>query len=281
MFKKLSLLLVLILSLSVFLAGCGEKEEMADDKQEGLSGRLKLAGSTSVQPLAEELAMRFMELNPNVKIEIAGGGSGAGIESVAGNGVADIGMASRELKEEEKTNNQDIRAIVIAKDGLAVIVHPDNEVSELSTKQVKDIFTGEITNWKDVGGKDAGITVINREEGSGTRGAFQELVLGKEGNYTTKAAIQNSTGAVKEAVKADPNSIGYISMGSLSEDVVGVVIDGANPTTEAVKDGKYPISRPFNFIIKVEAQGLTKAFIDWVLENEGQSMVSEQGFISL
>lgn len=283
MFKKISIIgLILVFSISLIFVGCGQKDtkdqKTDGNNSEGLSGNLKLAGSTSVQPLAEELAMRFMDLNPNVKIDVAGGGSGAGVES-AGNGAADIGMASRNMKDEEKTNYPDLKPLVIANDGIVVIVHPENKIADLTKEQIKAIFKGEITNWEKLGEEKASITVINREEGSGTRGAFQEIVLGKE-EFTEKAAIQNSTGAVKEAIKSDKNAIGYISMGSLSNDVSGVKIDGVEPSVEEVKTGMYPIARPFNFIIKGEAQDLAKDFITWILSGEAQALIEEEGFIS-
>jgi phosphate transport system substrate-binding protein len=286
MFKKRGLIaLVLILALSL-VVGCNKQEnqeapqgKINEQEEATLSGNLKLAGSTSVQPLAEELAMRFMELNRDVRIDIAGGGSGAGIESAV-NGAADIGMASREVKDSEKAANPTLKPIIIAQDGIAVIVSNANSINGLSLEQVKDIFSGKITNWKDLGGKDANITVVNREEGSGTRGAFEEIVLG-DNKFTDKAAIQNSTGAVKTAVSADENAIGYISMGSMSDDVKGLKIGGIEPTTDNVKSNQYPIARPFNFLVSGEAEGLATAFIDWVMDNEAQKIIVENGFISV
>ena len=275
MFKKAGLIsLILLMSISLLVIGCGENQNA---QEEGLSGNLVLAGSTSVQPLAEELAMRFMELNRNVKIDVAGGGSGAGVESSA-NGAADIGMASREVKDEELAAHPDLKPIVIAQDGIIVIVNQANPVNELTLVQIKGIFTGEITNWQDVGGKNAAITVINREEGSGTRTAFNEIVLHGE-SFTDKAAIQNSTGAVKTAVNADENAIGYISMGSMSDQVKGLKVNGVEPTIDNAKNGDYPIARPFIFITKGEPDGLTKAFIDWVMSGEAQEIIQEEGFI--
>jgi len=279
MYKKLGLImLMLIVSLSLVLAGCGNKEPVSNTKE--LTGNIKLAGSTSVQPLAEELAMKFMELNRQIKIDVAGGGSGVGVESAA-NGSANIGMASREIKQSEKDANPTIKDIVIAKDGIAVIVNTKNAVNNLTIAQVQEIFSGKITNWKSVGGADTNITVVNREEGSGTRGAFEEIVLGKNSNFTEKAIIQSSTGAVKTAVVADVNAIGYISMGSMNSDVKGLQINGTDPTMENVVKATYPISRPFNFLVKGEPNEVTQAFINWILSAEGQNIVKEQGFIAV
>ncbi|NLT94129.1 MAG: phosphate ABC transporter substrate-binding protein [Clostridia bacterium] len=280
MFKKVSLIFLVLFFILSSTAGCSGQKEQVGQVNNGETkpkGNLKLAGSTSVQPLAEELAMRFMELNREVKIDVTGGGSGAGVESTI-NGAADIGMTSRELKESEKENNPGLKTVVIAQDGIAVIVNKNNIVDDLTLEQVKDIFSGKITNWKDLGGKDTAITVVNREEGSGTRGAFEEIVLGKE-KITEKAAVQNSTGAVKTAVSADPNAIGYISMGSMDDEVKSLKIGGIEPSIENAKSGFYPVTRPFIFLVNGEAEGLAKVFIDWVLDTEAQEMVQENGFI--
>lgn len=275
--KVLSLLVVSLLAVAL-VAGCGKSDQapagdVQQDGEEKLSGSINIAGSTSVQPLSEELGQIFMEANPDVKINVAGGGSGAGIKA-AQEGTADIGASSRELKDEEKDT---VHEITIAKDGIAVIVNPANEITGLTMEDVKKIFLGEVKNWKEVGGKDAPITVITREDGSGTRGAFEEIVLGGEPTFA-QAAVQNSTGAVKTAVAADPNAIGYASMGAVkdAQDVKAVNIEGVEATEENVKAGAYKISRPFLYLTKGEPQGVVKAFIDWVLSDEGQSIVAEE-----
>lgn len=262
--------------LAVVLTGCGQNAP-SEPGQEGLSGTVTLAGSTSVQPLAEELGHTFMETNKGVRVEVAGGGSGAGIKA-AQTKTADIGMASRELKAEETG----IKAIVIAIDGIAVIVNPQNAIADLSKAQVKDIFTGKITNWKEIGGPNAQIVVVNREEGSGTRGAFEEIVLGKDA-FINSAIIQNSTGGVREAVKQDVNAVGYISLGGLNATVKAVKVDGAVCSEENIKSQKYPIARPFNYLINETAAPtvVTQAFLDFVLSTEGQNVVKENGFIAL
>lgn len=275
-FTLVSILLVALLA----LAGCGKSADQDTDQTgtddpvaETLSGNIQLAGSTSVQPLAEELAAVFMEKNPDVKIDVQGGGSSAGVKAAA-EGVAQIGMASREIKEDEKSLG--LTATVIAKDGIAVIVNSGNSVSDLTIDQIKGIFTGEITNWEAVGGSSAPIVVINREEGSGTRDAFQEIVLGSEAQFTESAAIQNSTGAVRTAVSSDANAVGFISMGSMDESVKAAKVDGVDATEENVLSGSYKISRPFNFLFKGEPTELAKAFTDWILGSEGQEVVGEE-----
>lgn len=270
--KWLVLLLGALLVLGA-AAGCKRAQAPGAPGGEGeaLSGSIDVVGSTSVQPLSEELASAFREKHPQVSVNVAGGGSGAGIKA-AQEGTADIGVSSRELKPEEKGT---VKEFMIAKDGIAVVVHPQNPVKELTLDQVRKIFAGEITNWKDVGGKDAAINVFTREEGSGTRGAFEEIVM-KDRKISGKAVVQQSTGAVRTAVAGDPNGIGYISLGSVNESVKVLAVDGVKPGKETVLDGSYKISRPFLYLTKEEPTGLVKAFIDFVLSPEGQAIVGQE-----
>ncbi|MGE5509402.1 MAG: phosphate ABC transporter substrate-binding protein [Chitinophagales bacterium] len=235
-----------------------------------LSGKLVLAGSTSVQPLAEALAEEFMAKNPGVRVQVQGGGSSAGI-SAAKSGAADIGTSSRELKPDEKG----LHEVKVALDGIAVVVHPKNSVKNLTSEQICKIYTGEITNWKQVGGKDAPIMVVTREAGSGTRGAFEELVMQKRSIFT-KAIVQGSTGAVRSTVAQAPNSIGYISLGSLDETVKAVSVNGVAASEENVKNKTYKIARPFLFLTRSQPAGLAKAFIDFALGKDGQKIVAEE-----
>ncbi|HHW40583.1 MAG TPA: phosphate ABC transporter substrate-binding protein [Syntrophomonadaceae bacterium] len=264
--------LLLVIVAAAGCAGKGQTKTGEGEQPGSLSGSIKIAGSTSVQPLSEELADAFMNKNPNVSVMVAGGGSSAGIKA-AQDGAAHIGASSRELKPEEKTG---LTETVIAKDGIAIIVNPKNGVSELTLDQIKKIFAGEITNWKDVGGKDAPINVFTREEGSGTRGAFEEIVMGKDKKITGKAGVQNATGAVRTAVERDENAIGYISLGSLNEKVKAVTVDGVKPSEETVLNGTYKISRPFIYLTKGAPTGVVKAYIDFVLSPEGQKIVGEK-----
>ncbi|MCR4440598.1 MAG: phosphate ABC transporter substrate-binding protein [Peptococcaceae bacterium] len=260
-----------ILAIIITAAGCGGSEKPPKDETAQpaeLSGTIQIAGSTSVQPLSEELAKAFMAKNPRVRINVAGGGSGAGIKAAV-EGTADIGASSRELKPEERT----VKEFTIALDGVAVIVHKNNKISELKKDEIKKIFTGEVTDWSLLGGEKGPIHVISREEGSGTRGAFDELVLGKDAKVTDKAVIQNSTGAVRTAVAADKAAIGYISLGSLNNEVKALKVDGAEATPASVKNGVYKISRPFIYLTQKEPAGLVKAYLDFVLSPEGQDIV--------
>ncbi|MGB9792056.1 MAG: phosphate ABC transporter substrate-binding protein [Thermacetogeniaceae bacterium] len=237
----------------------------------GKQADIRIAGSTSVQPLSEELADAFMKKNPGITVIVAGGGSSAGIKA-AHEGTADIGASSRELTPEEKKG---LTETVIAKDAIAIIVNPKNSVSQLSLAQIRGIFAGEITNWKDVGGKDAPIHLFTREEGSGTRGAFEEIVMGKGKRITGKASVQNSTGAIRTAVEWDESAIGYISLGCVNERVKVVAVDGVKPSRETVLRGTYKLWRPFIYLTKGEPTGAAKKFIDFVLSEEGQRIVGE------
>ncbi|MFZ5968612.1 MAG: phosphate ABC transporter substrate-binding protein PstS family protein [Bacillota bacterium] len=247
--------------------------------------KIVIAGSTSVQPLSDELAAAFIKKHPGVQIEVQGGGSSVGVKS-AKDGVADIGAASREVKESEKSLG--LKEFEIALDGIALIVNATNSVSELSMTQIKDIYTGKITNWKEVGGKDTPIIVVTREQGSGTRGAFIEItkIEGKDaaGNtkdFTTDKALQQpSTGAVKATVANTPDAIGFISLGALDDTVKGVKVEGVNPTVANIKAKKYKIYRPFLYLTKEEPTGIVKQYIDFVLSAEGQKIVG-QDFITV
>ncbi|MGV8026941.1 MAG: phosphate ABC transporter substrate-binding protein PstS family protein [Anaerolineaceae bacterium] len=249
---------------------------------EPLSGQLQLAGSTTVQPLAETLAEAFMEANPDVVIEIQGGGSSVGVTS-AGDGTVAIGSASREIKDSEMETYPDLNVYTIAYDGIAVIVNPSLDIPTLSIEQIRGIFSGEITNFSEVGGPDAEIVVVSREEGSGTRAAFEELVMNyKDANGETvetpiveSALLQQSNGQISTVVSTTPNTIGFLSFGYLSDAVKGVAIDNVAPTVENVKNGTYSIFRPLNLLTKGEAQGLAKAFIDFILSDAGQEIVAE------
>lgn len=270
--RRLGVAIVLLLAIGVAAAGCAGEQVGREGNKSALSGSIKIAGSTSMQPLSEELADAFMKKNPNVSVMVSGGGSSAGIKA-AQNGTADIGASSRELTPEEKRG---LTETVIARDGIAIIVNSKNSVSELTLEQIRKIFAGEITNWKDVGGKDAPIHVFTREEGSGTRGAFEEIVMGKDKKITGKAGVQNSTGAIRTAVEQDENAIGYISLGSVNEKVKAVAVDGVKPNEETVLNGAYKISRPFIYLTKGAPAGVVKAYIDFVLSPEGQKIVGEK-----
>jgi len=280
--KILSITLVIILSLGA-LSGCGAKAGDTGSGDEA-TGTVVTAGSTSVQPLSEELAAAFMDANSGISVEVQGGGSGQGIKAVQEK-IADFGALSRNVKDEEKGSVTE--EFVIAKDGVAVIVNSESKVENLTIEQIKKIYTGEITNWSEVGGEDAPIVVVSREEGSGTRGAFTEITkvmekneAGEEIDNTTKdALVQGSTGAVMQTVATTPNTIGYVSLGSLSDTVKTVNVEGVAPTEETVLSGEYKISRPFLYVTGGELTEAAQLFIDFILSEEGQTIVEESGFI--
>ncbi len=251
--------------------------EAAMDSGNGLSGQLQLAGSTTVQPLAEVLAEAFMAMHPDVTIEVQGGGSSVGVTS-AGEGTVDIGTASRNVKDSEFTEFPDLQVITIAFDGIAIVTNPDLSLPSLSIDQVKAIFAGEITNYSEVGGPDAEIVVVSREEGSGTRAAFEELVLAagdSEAVITENALLQQSNGQVRTTVSTTPDAIGYLSFGFLDASINTVAIDSVDPTVANVKNGSYPIFRPLNMLTKGAPNALAQAFLDFILGADGQAIVAE------
>lgn len=286
--KILALTLVFILALSV-LAGCGSEGNTQGPEDEGptaVTGTVITAGSTSVQPLSEELAAVFMDANEGITVEVQGGGSGQGIKAVQEK-IADFGALSRGVKDEEKASVT--KEYIIAKDGVAVIANLESNIESLTIEQIKKIYTGEIKNWKEVGGADAPIVVVSREEGSGTRGAFTEITkvlskndAGEEVDNTTKdALIQGSTGAVMQTVATTPNTIGYVSLGSLNDKVKTIQVEGVAPSNETVLSGEYKISRPFIYVTGSDLSEAAQMFIDFILSAEGQSIVEESGFISV
>ena len=241
-------------------------------------GTISAAGSTTVQPLAQLLGEAFVAANPGVRIEVQGGGSSVGVKSAV-QGTADIGMASREIKASELEEYPNMRVFAIAYDGIAPVVHPDVAVDGLTLEQVRDIFAGKITNWQEVGGSDALIVVVAREEGSGTRDAFDELVMGEE-LITDLALLQQSNGAVRTTVATTPDAIGFLSFGYLDESVEAVAVNGAAPTAANVKNGSYPVVRPLNMVTDGEPEGLVKTWLDWILSEAGQAIVVAEGYIA-
>jgi phosphate transport system substrate-binding protein len=222
--------------------------------------------------LVQELAAKFMEINPDVTIDVQGGGSGVGIQNVI-DGVSEIGNSSSALKDDQKA--QGLIGVDIALDGVAVIVNPNNPLTALTAEQVTKIYKGEITNWKDVGGADHAITVVNREAASGTRDAFTKFFKMSDKDaagktiefYTDKAIEQNSGGGMATTVAGDEFAIGYISVGSLVDTIKALQVDGVAASKATVLDNTYKYWRPFVMVTKGDAQGLAKAFIDFCVKD--------------
>jgi phosphate transport system substrate-binding protein len=246
-----------------------------------LSGGISEVGSTTVQPIAEKLAAAFMVINPKVKVDIKGGGTAVGIKA-AYDGTADIGAASRELTRDDPN----LVKFMLARDGIAIIVNPANPVNSLTKAQIVDIFSGKITNWSQVGGADKDIHVAAREEGSGTRTAFQELVMGKDasGNpiaIVKNAILQNSSGAIIQVVKSDAQAISFDSFGYVNNSVKALAVDGIAATMVNAKSGSYSVVRPLYFLTKNEPTGIVKAFIDYCAGSEAQKIITDEGYISV
>ena len=233
-----------------------------------------VAGSTSVQPYAEVLAEDYALIRPEVEVDVQGGGSSAGI-TAARSGTADIGMSSRHLKDSES----DLWSVEIALDGLAVIIHPSNPINDLPLERIMDIYTGSIVNWRDLGGADANIHVIAREESSGTRSAFEELVMNKK-TITPKAIVQDSNGAVRQLVSGDRHAIGFISLGLVDDSVKAIALGGVKATLENVQNLTYKLYRPFLLVCSHEPEGANKEFIDFILSAEGRRILTSEGLIT-
>jgi phosphate transport system substrate-binding protein len=234
---------------------------------------IETGGSTSVAPLMELLAAEYQKAHPGVKINISGTGSGDGIKNA---GILyQIGMSSRELSPAEQ--GRGLAEEVIAIDGIAVIVSPANPVNGLSIEQIRNIYTGAITDWAQVSGgaKRGKIAVVSREEGSGTRGAFEEIT-GFQGKLLQGANESTSTGAIKAGIAGNPDAIGYVSLGSLDKSVKALAVGGAEATTANVLNGSYKIARPFIVLFKKEGLPAgTKSFLEWILGPDGQAVVKK------
>ncbi|HJJ40996.1 MAG TPA: phosphate ABC transporter substrate-binding protein [Methanocorpusculum sp.] len=259
--------LVILLLTAVFGAGCISTED---------TETISIAGSTTVLPVAQAAAEEYMNQHSNADIQVSGGGSGVGATSVIG-GTSDIGMLSRDLKASEKEGNT-LKEFVVGKDGIALVGHPSNTVSDLSLEQVKAIYQGEITNWKEVGGADLKIVLIGRDSSSGTREFFTEFVLDKE-DAAKEMQELNSNGAVAQAVSITPGAIGYVSLEYVDDSLKAFSIGGVAPTVENVISGVYEINRPLLMVTNGEPEGLAADYLAFILSEEGQQILKDSGFI--
>lgn len=240
----------------------------------GSPQRIDIVGSTSVQPVAEKLVEAYQTSHNDVKLNVQGGGSSLGIKTVH-DGIAEIGMSSKEL---DNSGKQGIEEHEIGKDGIIVAVNAKNNVSDLTKAQLRDIFSGKTTNWKEVGGSDGEIHTICREAGSGTLNAFEDIIM-NDTKIKSDAIVQSSTEAVKQSVKQDENAIGFVSFAHMSDDVKTLNIEGVAPSNETIADGSYELQRPFLFLIKEESSGEIKKFIEWTNGAEAKKIIEEEKII--
>ncbi|MTV47588.1 phosphate ABC transporter substrate-binding protein PstS family protein [Heliobacillus mobilis] len=292
-FSKLIALTAMVGLLGTVAVGCGgnsAKETNADKPAASAQkGSIQVKGSDTIVNLSQKMAETYMEKNKDANIAVTGGGSGTGIKALI-NGTTDLANASREMKDEEKQElkektGKDTKEIVIARDGIGFIVNKNNPVKELTMDQLSDIYTGKVSNWKELGGPDEKIVVYARETSSGTHVFIKEHVM-KNKDYRTDALLQSSNAAIVKEVEANKGAIGYVGLGYLKDTTktLGVKKDGQSaavmPSEASVKDKSYPVSRPLFVYAAGEPEGLAKSFVDFMLSDEGQQIVKSMDFVS-
>jgi phosphate transport system substrate-binding protein len=261
------------------LLSCTQSSKTATQPTNQLQGKLVLTGSSTVAPLAAEIGKRFESEHPDVRVDVQTGGSSRGIAD-ARTGVANIGMASRSLKEEEK----DLQAFAIARDGIGIILHKENSLKSLSNQQVIDIYTGKINNWQQVSGKNAPITVVNKAEGRSTLELFLGYFKLKNSDIKSSVVIGDNQQGIK-TVAGNPNAIGYVSIGTAEfsinngDPIKLLPLNGVAATTENVRDGMFPLSRPLNLVTKTQPTGLEQAFIEFAQSPQVHEIVKKQDFV--
>ena len=260
------------------LTSCSKTTPENPDKPSGtVSGKVSTDGSTSMEKVIGVLGEAFEADNSDISFSYNPTGSSGGIQAVQ-EGRCDIGLSSRKLKDEEKASG--LTETVLAYDGIAIIVNPENTVSELTLENIADIYTGKITNWKDLGGKDAEIVLIGREAGSGTRDGF-ESITGTEGKCEYRQEL-SSTGDVITTVAGNPDAIGYASLASVKDTVKAVSVDGVVPSEDTIKDGSYVVQRPFILVTKTDTplSAAAQKFFDFVTSDEAVELISEAGVVA-
>ena len=281
--------ILVVLAAAALLSGCSQQkadtpatETTATTGALGafanLTGELDIAGGTAHIPVMNEAAQRIMKAYPGVRITVAGGGSGVGVQKV-GEGLVQIGNTGRALSDEEIAQ-YGLKSFPFAVDGVCAVVHPDNPVAALTAQQLQDIFAGRIDNWQAVGGPDHEIHLYTRDEASGTRKVFWKKALAK-GEVAAKANVVASNGAMKTAVGGDPYALGYISIGHLDASLKAPALDGVEITQKNAADGTYPVVRKLYMNTKGEPTALAKAFIDYVDSDEGAAIIAAKGYIPL
>ena len=284
--KTFAALVMAVAVAGTVLAGCSQPTQSQDSgTQPGtgspaakISGTVATDGSTSMEKVIGALGEAFQNENGGVTFTYNPTGSGSGIQAVQ-EGRCDIGLSSRALKDEEK--NSGLTETILALDGIAVIVHPDNPVSDLDVETIAKLYTGEIANWKDVGGNDAPVVLIGREAGSGTRDGF-ESITGTSEKCQYRQEL-TSTGDVITAVAQNPDAIGYASLASLSDSVKALTVDGVAPTEETVKDGSYVIQRPFVLVTKTDTalSDAAQAFFDFATSADAAPLIAKAGAVAV
>ena len=279
--KIITFALAALLALSLVACGSEPKTDDTaktdDQSQTQLTGTVSTDGSTSMEKVIGALSESFMAQNGGVTVNYNPTGSGSGITAVQ-EGTCDIGLSSRALKDEEKSAG--LKETVLAYDGIAIIVHPDNPVSDLTLEQIAKLYTGEITNWKDVGGNDAEVVLIGREAASGTRDGF-ESITGTKDTCQYRQEL-TSTGDVITAVSQNPDAIGYASLASVKDSVKALSVGGVTPSEDTVKDGSYPVQRPF-VLVTVEGKELSpaaQAFFDYALSSDAAGIIAKAGAVA-
>ena len=281
--KFIALALTLVMALSLVACGNSNSDNSGDNAADNnggdaaITGTVSTDGSTSMEKVIGALSESFMAANGGVTVNYNPTGSGSGITAVQ-EGTCDIGLSSRALKDEEKAAG--LKETVLAYDGIAIIVHPDNPVADLSIEQIAKLYTGEITNWKDVGGNDAEVVLIGREAASGTRDGF-ESITGTKDKCQYRQEL-TSTGDVITAVSQNPDAIGYASLASVKDTVKALNVGGVTPSEATVKDGSYLVQRPF-VLVTVEGKALSpaaQAFFDYALSADAASIISAAGAVA-
>ncbi len=271
--RKILLLALLLLFSATTAAVANDLDAFSRQK-----GTLKIAGGTAHIPVMKEAAKMIMSAHPDIRITIAGGGSGVGIKQV-GEGIINIGNAGRKATEKE-ISTYGLHVVKWAVDGVGAVVNPKNKSTQLSSQQLRDIFSGKITSWKEVGGDDQKINLYDRDAASGTRAVFWKKAL-KKIEVSKHANIVVSNGAMKTSIASDPYGIGYVSVGHIDSMVTPVTLDGVTPTLETVKNGTFGVARGLYSLTKGEPVGLPKLFLDFLLSATGQTIAVDKGFISV
>lgn len=261
---KILISLIFIIAIIVLLFNPGSSHES-----------INIVGSTSVQPVIEALSAEYVKENPENIFNVQGGGSGMGMRSVKDN-IADIGTSSKNLTPEE---SEGLVVYVLGYEGIVIAVNKENTIEDLSTENIKDLFSGKIKNWKELGGPDQEVHLITREDGSGTRDAFESLVMSDD-EIAQDAIVQSSTEAVKQSVRSDKGAIGYVSFAHLTDDVKALTVDGIVISESTISDGSYKLQRPFLLLYKKENNDTVLDFIKWLDSPEAKKILNKEKIVS-